>query len=171
MKPIQQYNGAAPQAMSLMGAGLSQAGANIGQIEQQKYAKMGEQIGGAISGVMGAIGNYQQQKSDNKAYQDLLKNPKAQELLGMDSESAKMFSSQMKDAGLKEGNKMFEMFMPAALKSRMLAQENEAQSGRIWEQAKAQNAYAPTYPTITAPNINDIMNKAVAPAWRGAPYQ
>lgn len=61
-KPINLYQGPAPAAMSQMGAGLAEAGANIGRSLQQGYQSMGQ---GLASGMNAAVGEYAKYKDMN----------------------------------------------------------------------------------------------------------
>lgn len=64
-KPINLYQGAAPAAMAQMGAGLSEAGARIGQSLQRGYESMGQGLASGISAVSDA---YKQYKDDEAKF-------------------------------------------------------------------------------------------------------
>jgi hypothetical protein len=66
-KPINPYQGPAPAAMSQMGQGLLEVGANIGRTLQSGYESMGRGIAGGISAVAGAYGDYKKMQSGVKA--------------------------------------------------------------------------------------------------------
>jgi hypothetical protein len=66
-KPINPYQGPAPAAMSQMGQGLLEVGANIGRTLQRGYESMGQGIAGGISAVAGAYGDYKKMQSSVKA--------------------------------------------------------------------------------------------------------
>jgi len=66
-KPINPYQGPAPEAMKYMGAGILEAGANIGRTIQGGYESMGKSLGegikSAASSVAGAYTQYKDLKS------------------------------------------------------------------------------------------------------------
>jgi hypothetical protein len=64
-KPINPYQGPAPAAMSQMGAGLLEAGANIGRTIQGGYESMGK---GLASGITAAADAYKQYKEDQAKF-------------------------------------------------------------------------------------------------------
>ena len=66
-KPRELYSGAAPQAMSLMGQGIADAYANVGRIEGQGYAALGEGIAKGIGAVAGAVADYKKMSSQVKS--------------------------------------------------------------------------------------------------------
>lgn len=66
-KPINPYQGPAPAAMSQMGQGLLEVGANIGRTLQSGYESMGRGIAGGISAIAGAYGDYKKMQSGVKA--------------------------------------------------------------------------------------------------------
>ncbi len=74
-KPINLYQGPAPAAMSQMGAGLAEAGANIGRSLQQGYQSMGQGLAGGINAAVGEYAKYKdmnaQVKASEKSYETL----------------------------------------------------------------------------------------------------
>ena len=64
-KPINPYQGPAPAAMSQMGAGIIEAGANIGRTLQGGYESMGK---GIASGITAAADAYVQYKEDQAKF-------------------------------------------------------------------------------------------------------
>lgn len=64
-KPINPYQGAAPAAISQMGAGILEAGANIGRTLQGGYESMGK---GISSGITAAADAYKQYKEDQAKF-------------------------------------------------------------------------------------------------------
>jgi len=66
-RPRELYSGAAPQAMSLMGAGIADAYANVGRIEGQGMQAMGEGIARGITAAAGAVADYKKMSSQVKA--------------------------------------------------------------------------------------------------------
>lgn len=68
-KPINLYQGPAPAAMSQMGAGLAEAGANIGRSLQQGYQSMGQGLAGGINAAVGEYAKYKDMNAQVKASQ------------------------------------------------------------------------------------------------------
>jgi len=66
-KPINPYQGAAPAAMSQMGQGIIEAGANIGRTLQGGYESMGRGIAGGLTAAAEAYGDYKKTQSSVKA--------------------------------------------------------------------------------------------------------
>jgi hypothetical protein len=66
-KPRELYSGAAPQAMSLMGQGIADAYANVGRIEGQGMAALGQGIAQGITAAAGAVADYKKMSSQVKA--------------------------------------------------------------------------------------------------------
>tara|TARA_R110000868_G_scaffold361860_2_gene623858 strand:+ start:1255 stop:1983 length:729 start_codon:yes stop_codon:yes gene_type:complete len=67
MKPRELYSGAAPAAMGQMGAGLMEAGANIGRSLQSGYESMGKGLAQGITAAAGAYADYKKMSSQVKA--------------------------------------------------------------------------------------------------------
>lgn len=69
-KPRELYSGAAPQAMSMMGAGIADAYARAGEIEGKGMLAMGQGIAqgltSAASSIAGAYGDYKKMQSQIK---------------------------------------------------------------------------------------------------------
>jgi hypothetical protein len=66
-KPRELYNTPAPQAMSQMGAGIADAYANVGRIEGQGMAALGQGIAQGITAIGGAVADYKKMSSQVKA--------------------------------------------------------------------------------------------------------
>lgn len=66
-KPRELYSGAAPQAMSLMGQGIADAYANVGRIEGQGMAALGQGIAQGIGAAAGAVSDYKKMSSQVKS--------------------------------------------------------------------------------------------------------
>lgn len=66
-KPRELYSGAAPQAMSQMGAGIADAYANAGRIEGQGMMAMGQGIAQGLSAAGQAYGDYKKMQSQVKS--------------------------------------------------------------------------------------------------------
>lgn len=65
-KPINPYQGPAPAAMSRMGEGIMEAGANIGRSLQSGYEALGKGIGSGITALAGAYSDYKKMESGVK---------------------------------------------------------------------------------------------------------
>lgn len=72
-RPINPYQGPAPAAMSQMGAGLLEAGANIGRTLQAGYESMGRGISGGITSAASSIADYYKQNKEEQARFDATK--------------------------------------------------------------------------------------------------
>lgn len=157
MKPKDLYSGAAPAAMAQMGAGLSEAGARIGQINQQKYETLGKNIGGVIQGVASVYAQHKELKASNDANKKLLDNPKVQEMFGITKDQANQMKVDADNLGTKEAAKMFESFIPMAFKSALQQRSDQAQSMQAWNTEEARAAYKQVAPPIYdsgMPNTN-----------------
>jgi len=71
MKPRELYSGAAPAAQAQMGAGILEAGANIGRSIQSGYQALGQGLASGITSaagsIAGAYGDYKKMQSQVKA--------------------------------------------------------------------------------------------------------
>jgi hypothetical protein len=128
-KPRELYSGAAPQAMSLMGQGIADAYANVGRIEGQGMAAMGEGIAKGITSAASSIASYmkeaKQLESQNKSYENLLKNSLVQNMLFQDKQGpegvitakdqASQFIAQTADMKPSEKNMVYNMIVPPAI--------------------------------------------------------
>ena len=141
-KPRELYSGAAPNAMSQMGAGIAEAYANVGRIHGQGMAAMGESIGKGIqAGVSAYAGYAQQQKkieSQNKAYDNLFKNPLVQDMFFQDKQGpegvitakdqASQFLAQTADMKPSEKNMFYNTIVPPAIGQYYKMQQIEAET-------------------------------------------
>jgi len=66
-RPRELYSGAAPQAMSMMGAGIADAYARAGEIEGKGMLAMGQGIAQGITAAAGAISDYKKMQSQIKS--------------------------------------------------------------------------------------------------------
>ena len=128
-RPRELFNTPAPQAMSLMGQGIADAYANVGQIEGRGYAALGESIAKGITGAASAVAGYakeqKQIESQNKAYDNLFKNPLVQNMFFQDKqgpegvitakEQASQFLAQTADMKPSEKNMFFNTIVPPAI--------------------------------------------------------
>lgn len=67
MRPINPYQGPAPAAMSQMGQGLLEVGANIGRTLQRGYESMGQGLAGGINAAVDEFSKYKETQSQVKA--------------------------------------------------------------------------------------------------------
>lgn len=159
-KPRELFNTPAPQAMSQMGAGIAEAYANAGRIQGQGVAAMGESIGKGIqAGVSAYAGYAQQQKqieSQNKAYDNLFKNPLVQNMFFQDKQGpegvitakdqASQFLAQTADMKPSEKNMFYNTIVPPAIGQYYKMQQIEAdQAGAM---SRAQVGVGPQYANI-----------------------
>jgi hypothetical protein len=123
-KPRELFNTPAPQAMSQMGAGIADAYANVGRIEGEGYAALGQGIAQGITAAAGAYAGYKQQQSQAKSYEGFLKNPLGQKMLGIDAKTADSYITAAKSmGGAAEQNQFYEMGIPSLMKSNLGLQE------------------------------------------------
>jgi hypothetical protein len=150
-RPRELYSGAAPQAMSMMGAGIADAYANAGAIEGRGMAAMGESIAKGITGAASAIAGYakeqKQIESQNKAYDNLFKNPLVQNMFFQDKqgpegvitakEQASQFLAQTADMKPSEKNMFFNTIVPPAIGQYYKMQQLEAEQKGLYDRAVA----------------------------------
>ena len=66
-KPRELFNTPAPQAMTMMGAGIADAYARAGEIEGRGYQALGQGIAQGITAAAGAYGDYKKMQSQIKS--------------------------------------------------------------------------------------------------------
>lgn len=149
-RPRELYSGAAPQAMSLMGAGIADAYANAGAIEGRGMAAMGESIAKGITGAASAIAGYakeqKQIESQNKAYDNLFKNPLVQNMFFQDKQGpegvitakdqASQFLAQTADMKPSEKNMFYNTVVPPAIGQYYKMQQIEAERAGALDRAQ-----------------------------------
>ena len=113
----------------MMGQGIADAYANVGRIEGQGYAALGEGIAKGITSAAGAVAGYmketKQLESQNKAYENLFKNPLVQNMFFQDKqgpdgvitakEQVSQFLAQTADMKPSEKNMFFNTIVPPAI--------------------------------------------------------
>jgi hypothetical protein len=67
MKPLNPYQGQAPAAMSRMGEGILEAGANIGRSLQSGYESMGKGLAAGITSAASSVASMYKQQQDMKS--------------------------------------------------------------------------------------------------------
>jgi hypothetical protein len=77
---------------------------------------MGQGIAQGITSAASAVAGYmkevKQMESQNKSFENLLKNPAGQKLLGMDKASAEQFLIDAKQLNAKDQNQLFNFALP-----------------------------------------------------------
>ena len=145
-RPRELFNTPAPQAMSQMGQGIADAYANVGRIEGQGMQAMGQGIAQGITSAASAVAGYmketKQLESQNKAYENLFKNPLVQNMFFQDKqgpegvitakEQASQFLAQTADMKPSEKNMFFNTIVPPAIGQYYKMQQLQAeQSGAM----------------------------------------
>jgi len=157
-KPRELYNTPAPQAMSQMGAGIADAYANVGRIEGQGMAALGQGIAQGITAAASAYAGYKQQQSQAKAYEGFLNNELGQKALGINAETAKGYIKAAKDMGGPEAQiQFYQMGIPGMMQQNFMMQ-------RIGAQNPVKPA--PSYPAITFED-SPLSNPTPSPAPSG----
>jgi hypothetical protein len=129
-KPRELYNGPAPQAMSLMGAGIADAYANVGRIHGEGYKAMGAGIAQGITAAASAYAGYKQQQSQAKSYEGFLKNPLGQKMLGIDAGTADSYIAAAKSmGGAAEQNQFYQMGIPTMMQNTSAMEKMKAEFG------------------------------------------
>lgn len=156
-RPRELYSGAAPQAMSQMGAGIADAYANAGRIEGQGMMAMGQGIAQGITSAASSVAGYakeqKQLESQNKAYDNLFKNPLVQNMFFQDKQGpegvitakdqASQFLAQTADMKPSEKNMFYNTIVPPAIGQYYKMQQIEAdQAGAM---NRAQVGVGPQY--------------------------
>jgi hypothetical protein len=136
--------------MSLMGQGIADAYANVGRIEGQGMAAMGEGIAKGITSAASAVAGYmkeaKQLESQNKSYENLLKNSLVQNMLFQDKQGpegvitakdqASQFIAQTADMKPSEKNMVYNMIVPPAIGQYYKMQQLEAEQAGAMDRAK-----------------------------------
>lgn len=104
MKSRELYGGPAPAAMGQMGAGILEAGANIGRTIQSGYESIGKSIGAGLQAAGGAVGQYETAKSANKVTESLLGNEElSKTILGVSGQQRVDMLSSFRDTIAQHG--------------------------------------------------------------------
>jgi hypothetical protein len=161
-KPRELYNTPAPQAMTMMGAGIADAYANAGRIEGQGMAAMGQGIAqgitSAVGSLVGAYAGQKQAQAQAKSYEGFLKNPLGQKMLGINAGTADGYIAAAKSmGGAAEQNQFYQMGIPG-----MMQQNSKMQQIQAANPVKP----APSYPTITFED-SPLSNPTPSPAPSG----
>lgn len=122
MTPINPFSGQAPAAMAQMGAGLSEAGARIGQFNYQGLADFGKGIASGISTGSGQYFAGQDAKNTVKALgktAELIQDPQQKQAL-QDFLASDDFSNKQK---AQMGSSLFNTLMDYGLKYSLQQQE------------------------------------------------
>lgn len=178
-KPRELFNTPAPQAMSMMGAGIADAYARAGEIEGKGMLAMGQGIAQGITSAASSVAGYmkevKQMESQNKSFENLLKNPAGQKLLGMDQASAEKFLVDAKQLNARDQNQLFNFALPNMMQQNFIMQKMGKDFG--YDMAKLgvsnQNAinllglqallgsktYQPTSGGAIVPSVSGTFNK------------
>lgn len=178
-RPRELYNTPAPQAMSMMGQGIADAYANAGRIEGQGMMAMGQGIAQGITSAASSVAGYmkevKQMESQNKSFENLLKNPAGRKLLGMDQASAEKFLVDAKQLNARDQNQLFNFALPNMMQQNFVMQKMGKDFG--YDMAKLgvsnQNAinllglqallgsktYQPTSGGAIVPSVSGTFNK------------
>jgi len=126
-KPRELFNTPAPQAMSMMGQGIADAYARAGEIEGKGMMAMGQGIAQGITSAASSIAGYlketKQMESQNKSFENLLKNPAGRQLLGMDEASAEQFLADAKNLNARDQNQLFNFALPNMMQQNFVMQK------------------------------------------------
>ena len=150
-RPRELYSGAAPQAMSMMGQGIADAYANAGRIEGQGMMAMGQGIAQGITSAASSVASYmkeaKQLESQNKAYDNLFKNPLVQNMFFQDKQGpegvitakdqASQFLAQTADMKPSEKNMFYNTIVPPAIGQYYKMQQIEAEQKGMFNRAMA----------------------------------
>jgi hypothetical protein len=115
----------------------------VGRIEGQGYAALGESIAKGITGAASAVAGYakeqKQLESQNKAYENLFKNPLVQNMFFQDKQGpegvitakdqASQFLAQTADMKPSEKNMFFNTIVPPAIGQYYKMQQLQAEAG------------------------------------------
>lgn len=176
-RPRELYNTPAPQAMSMMGAGIADAYARAGEIEGRGMQALGQGIAQGITSAASSIAGYlketKQMESQNKSFENLLKNPAGQKLLGMDEASAEQFLADAKQLNARDQNQMFNFALPNMMQQTARVRLQEMSDAAAMDRTKtnvlggiaqagmsAQARQKPPLPVIT---LDDPYSRAPAP--------
>ena len=144
-RPRELYNTPAPQAMSMMGQGIADAYANAGRIEGQGMMAMGQGIAQGITSAASSIAGYMKETkqidSQNKAYDNLFKNPLVQNMFFQDKQGpegvitakdqASQFLAQTADMKPSEKNMFYNTIVPPAIGQYYKMQQIEAEQNGL----------------------------------------
>jgi hypothetical protein len=129
-RPRELFSGAAPQAMSQMGAGIADAYANAGRIEGQGMQALGQGIAQGLTSAASSVASYmkeaKQLEAQNKSYENFLNNKVGQSMLGYTPEDSQQLIEQAKKLSLEGGIRAGNDFLNLAVGGR-LQQQNKLQ--------------------------------------------
>jgi hypothetical protein len=137
--------------MSQMGQGIADAYARAGEIEGKGYMALGQGIAQGITSAASAVAGYmkeaKQLESQNKSYENLLKNSLVQNMLFQDKQGpegvitakdqASQFIAQTADMKPSEKNMVYNMIVPPAIGQYYKMQQIEAEQKGMFNRAMA----------------------------------
>jgi hypothetical protein len=137
--------------MGQMGAGIAESYGRAGEMMMRGYASAGESIGKGIASAASAVAGYmkeaKQLESQNKSYENLLKNSLVQNMLFQDKQGpegvitakdqASQFIAQTADMKPSEKNMVYNMIVPPAIGQYYKMQQIEAEQKGMFNRAMA----------------------------------
>jgi hypothetical protein len=131
--------------MSLMGQGIADAYANVGRIEGQGMAAMGEGIAKGITSAASSVASYmkeaKQLEAQNKSYENFLGNKVGQTILGYTPEQSKQLIGEARkltlDGGIRAGNDYLNLVVGGRLQQQNKMQQIEAEQKGLYDRAVA----------------------------------
>lgn len=166
MKPRELYSGAAPAAMGQMGAGILEAGANIGRSIQSGYESIGKSIGAGLQAAGGAVGQYETAKNANNITRSLLSDDNLSEpILGVKGEAREKMLASFNNVVKQHGQ-----MGAAQFSNSVLSPIHEyANTGRQYTQQQELAKLNPGFTTASAQS-NYYQAQAEALGRKNAPY-
>lgn len=129
-RPRELYSGPAPQAMTMMGAGIADAYARAGEIEGRGMQAMGQGIAQGITSAASSVASYmkeaKQLEAQNKSYENFLNNKVGQSMLGYTPEQSQQLIGEARKLSLEGGIRAGNDFLNLAVGGR-LQQQNKLQ--------------------------------------------
>jgi len=170
MKPRELYSGPAPAAQAQMGAGVLEAGANIGRSIQSGYQALGQGLASGITSaagsIAGAMGQLNTMKAANKVTESLLGNEElSKTILGVSGQQRVDMLSSFRNTIAQHGQ-----MGGAQFSSQLLTPIHEyANIGRQYAQAQELAKLNPGFTTAPA-QANYYQAQAEALGRKNAPY-
>jgi len=161
-KPINPYQGPAPAAMSRMGEGIMEAGANIGRSLQSGYEALGKGIGSGITALAGAYSDYKKMESGVKGAE------KSYEMFRpyLDPELRTQFDNQIasinSDKALSLQDKAAFWDQAKGFIGGAINQKGREEIAKIQAGAKTGRPSAPMSP-FSIGSVDDLFNTPVSP--------
>jgi len=152
-RPINLFQGPAPQAMAMMGQGLSEAGARIGQFQQQGMQALGQGLAEGLQGAASAVKDIKTAQAANNVTKSIFSDRTMFKMFfpeGTEEQREKMLSSfndTIKSNGQMGGLQFTSQIMGPFLEQQRLGQQFQQQM----KLAQAKMQKSPDYsPVISA---------------------